>query len=122
MAHAVHPNYAQMHDSNHGPLLGAGPVVKINVNQRYATDGEGRARFRHWCQSGGTEMQEYVHRTDLACGTTIGPITAAKLGVRTVDVGNPMLSMHSAREMMASADQHKMILAKTAFFNDDADF
>lgn len=104
MAHAVHPNYADMHDGMHKPLLGAGPVIKTNVSQAYATDAESMARFKSLCRAAQVEPQDFVSRADLACGSTIGPITAARLGLRTVDVGNPLLSMHSIREMASSAD------------------
>ncbi|MFO0681530.1 MAG: M18 family aminopeptidase [Sandaracinus sp.] len=116
MAHAIHPNYADKHEPNHQPQLGAGPVVKSNVNQRYATDGESAARFDLWCDEAGVKPQRFVTRTDLACGTTIGPITAAMTGMRVVDVGNPMLSMHSSRETCAAADVPKMIAVLRAFF------
>lgn len=116
MAHAIHPNYADKHEPNHQPQLGAGPVVKSNVNQRYATDGESAARFDLWCDEAGVKPQRFVTRTDLACGTTIGPITAAMTGMRVVDVGNPMLSMHSSRETCAAADVPKMIAVLSAFF------
>ncbi len=116
MAHAIHPNYADKHEPNHQPLLGGGPVVKSNSNQRYATDGESAARFDLWCEEAGVKPQRFVTRTDLACGTTIGPITAAMTGMRVVDVGNPMLSMHSSRETCAAADVPKMIDVLGAFF------
>ncbi|GAB4205210.1 MAG: M18 family aminopeptidase [Sandaracinaceae bacterium] len=116
MAHALHPNYADKHEPQHQPLLGAGPVIKANANQRYATDGESAAHFEMWCDQAGFAPQRFVTRTDLACGTTIGPITAATMGMRVVDVGNPMLSMHSIREMAAAADVPKMIGAMRAFY------
>jgi aspartyl aminopeptidase len=118
MAHAIHPNYADKHEPAHAPIFGGGPVIKINTNQRYATDGETAARFQGFCDDAGVSCQRFVTRSDLACGTTIGPISAALLGMRTVDVGNPMLSMHSAREMCAAADVPKMIAALTAAFAD----
>jgi aspartyl aminopeptidase len=116
MAHALHPNYADKHEPQHQPLLGAGPVIKANANQRYATDGESAARFEMWCDQAGFAPQRFVTRTDLACGTTIGPITAAMMGMRVVDVGNPMISMHSIREMSAAADVPRMIGAMQAFY------
>jgi aspartyl aminopeptidase len=116
MAHAVHPNYADRHEPGHRPYLGAGPVIKSNSNQRYATDGESWSRFTSWCARVDVQPQHFVTRTDLACGTTIGPLTAARLGIRTVDVGNPMLSMHSCRELAAAADVAPMIAALRAFF------
>ncbi len=109
MAHAVHPNYPDKHDKQHRPLLGQGPVLKLNASQRYATDGLSAARFRKACAKLGFEPQHFVSRNDIPCGSTIGPIAAAGLGLRTVDVGNPMLSMHSCREMAASADVPLMI-------------
>ena len=116
MAHAIHPNYGDKHEPNHQPLLGGGPVIKSNVNQRYATDGESAARFEVWCEEASVKPQRFVTRTDLACGTTIGPISAAATGMRVVDVGNPMLSMHSSRETCAAADVPKMIDTLSAFF------
>ncbi len=104
MAHAVHPNYAAQHEPRHQPLLGGGPVIKSNVNQSYATDGQTWAYFEALCREAGVVPQHFVTRTDLGCGSTIGPITAAELGIRTVDVGSPMLSMHSIREMAAASD------------------
>ncbi|MFO0727484.1 MAG: M18 family aminopeptidase [Myxococcota bacterium] len=108
MAHAVHPNYADRHEPNHQPMLGKGPVLKSNANQSYATTGESAAMFVAYCKEAGFQPQNFVVRTDLGCGSTIGPITAALLGVKTVDVGNPMLSMHSCREMAAVQDVELM--------------
>lgn len=104
MAHALHPNYADLHEPQHQPMLGAGLVIKTNANQSYATNGETSARFAAACRAVGSEAQQFVVRSDLPCGSTIGSITAAMLGVATVDVGAPMLSMHSCREMAAVAD------------------
>jgi aspartyl aminopeptidase len=109
MAHAIHPNYSDKHDSQHAPKLGLGPVVKWNVCQSYATDGITAGLFEEACQEAGFSPQRFVSRNDQPCGSTVGPISAAKLTIRTVDVGNPMLSMHSSREMAASADVPKMI-------------
>jgi len=109
MAHAVHPNYADKHEPRHQPLLGQGPVIKSNVNQSYATDAESFGLFATLCREAEVTPQVFVTRTDLGCGSTIGPITAGQLGIKTVDVGNPMLSMHSIREMAATADVEKMI-------------
>ncbi|PTL80594.1 M18 family aminopeptidase [Vitiosangium sp. GDMCC 1.1324] len=116
MAHALHPNYASMHEPKHQPLLGAGPVIKSNVNQSYATDGETWAWFALCCREVGVTPQNFVTRTDLGCGSTIGPISAGELGIRTVDVGSPMLSMHSIREMAAAADVAAMISVLRRFF------
>jgi aspartyl aminopeptidase len=104
MAHAVHPNYADKHDKLHRPLLGGGPVVKINVNQAYGTDAVAQGVFVEACRAEGVSPQFFVSRNDQPCGSTIGPITAARLGIRTLDVGSPMLAMHSCRETAASAD------------------
>jgi aspartyl aminopeptidase len=117
MAHAVHPNYTDLHEPKHQPVLGGGPVVKINVNQAYATDGESWASFERWAREADVTTQRFVVRSDLACGSTIGPITAAELGIRTVDAGNPMLSMHSCREVAAAADVPKMIDVMKRFFD-----
>jgi aspartyl aminopeptidase len=104
MAHAVHPNYADKHDKLHRPLLGGGPVVKVNVSQSYATDAVAQGAFVEACRAEGVAPQFFVSRNDQPCGSTIGPITAARLGMRAVDVGNPMLAMHSCRETAGSAD------------------
>lgn len=117
MAHAVHPNYPDKHDKLHRPLLGKGPVLKVNASQRYATDGPSAARFRAACARAGVEPQHFVSRNDVACGSTIGPIAAAGLGLRTVDVGGPMLSMHSCREMAAAADVPVMVRVLTELFD-----
>jgi len=116
MAHAIHPNYSDRHEPQHQPVLGGGPVVKINVNQAYATDGESWASFERWAREADVSTQRFVVRSDLGCGSTIGPITAAQLGIRTVDAGNPMLSMHSCREVAAAADVPKMIDVMKRFF------
>lgn len=115
MAHAVHPNFSDKHEPRHMPRLGEGPVVKNNVQQRYATDGYSAARFRQLCRRAGVLCQDFVTRTDLACGSTIGPITATELGIATVDVGNPMLSMHSTRELCGSEDVGRMIRVMRQF-------
>jgi aspartyl aminopeptidase len=119
MAHAVHPNYADKHDKQHQPKLGSGPVIKTNASQAYATDAVGAAVFEEACREAGVTPQRFVSRNDLVCGSTIGPISAARLGVRTVDVGNPMLSMHSCREMSGSRDVAPMIFALTAVLRSD---
>jgi len=111
MAHAVHPNYAEFHEPLHKPRLNRGPAIKRNENQRYATDGESAALFESLCRDAGFAPQHFVSRTDLPCGTTIGPIAAAAAGLKTVDVGNPMLSMHSIRECCGTYDQDLLIEA-----------
>ena len=103
-AHAVHPNYADRHDGHHLPRIGGGPVVKTNASRRYATDAATGAYLRALCAGEDVPCQEYVHRADLPCGSTIGPLVAAGLSVRGVDVGSPILSMHSAREMGGTKD------------------
>jgi aspartyl aminopeptidase len=113
MAHAVHPNYPDKHDKQHRPLLGAGPVIKLNVNQSYASDGPAVAAFGAACRAVDVTPQYFSSRNDMACGSTIGPISAARLGIRALDVGNPMLSMHSCREMAAAADVAPMISVLT---------
>ena len=115
MAHAVHPNYADRHEPQHMPHLNAGPVIKVNTQQRYATDAETAGLFEALCREADVPCQKFVNRTDLRCGSTIGPISAARLGVRTVDVGNPMLSMHAVREMGGSADPPRMAAVMARF-------
>jgi aspartyl aminopeptidase len=115
MAHAVHPAYPDKHEPNHLPMLNAGPVIKQNSNQRYGTEAETSALVVRLCEAAGVRFQWFVNRTDLACGSTVGPLVAAQLGVPTVDVGNPMLSMHSAREMCGTKDQKQMILLMRGF-------
>lgn len=111
MSHAVHPAHPDKHEPEHMPKLNAGPVIKQNTNWRYATEGDGAATFALACERAGVPHQWYVHRSDLACGSTVGPMLAARLGCRSVDVGNPMLSMHSAREMCGTTDQGAMVAA-----------
>ena len=115
-AHGIHPNFAAKHDANHGPLLGAGPVIKINANQRYASNSVTQAIFRRCCAIAEVPVQAFVVRTDMACGSTIGPMTAAKLGVKTVDVGVPTFAMHSIRETAACQDVGFMLNALMAFY------
>lgn len=115
-AHGVHPNFADRHDGNHGPLLNGGPVIKINANQRYATSSETAALFRQLCQLQEVPVQSYVVRSDMACGSTIGPIAATEIGVRTVDVGVPQWAMHSPREVAGSRDCWYLWRALTHFF------
>ena len=99
------------------PVVGKGPVIKTNSNQAYSSDAVTTARFTAICSDEGIEPQHFVSRSDMPCGSTIGPITAARVGVRTVDVGNPMLSMHSCREMAGSADVDPMVRVLGAYLN-----
>lgn len=115
MAHGTHPNFPERHEPNHPIALGGGPVVKTNVNQRYATDARSAQVFVQACASADVPVQWYAHRVDIPCGSTIGPITAANLGISVVDVGAPMLAMHSARELMAGDDAPMLLAALTAF-------
>ncbi len=119
MAHALHPNYPERHDAQHRPKLGLGPVIKTNVNQAYATDAETQALFQAACRKAKVQTQHFVSRNDTGCGSTIGPISAARLGIRCVDVGNPMLAMHSCREMAATCDVEPMIKAMHACFDSE---
>ncbi|WP_105565098.1 M18 family aminopeptidase [Microbacterium halophytorum] len=104
VGHSVHPNYAEKHDPANQPMAGSGPILKINGNQRYATDAHGAAAWNAACARAGVPSQEFVSNNQVPCGSTIGPISATRLGIRTVDVGVPILSMHSARELTAVAD------------------
>ena len=120
MAHAVHPNHADRHEPGHRPVIGGGPVIKVNANQSYASDATTAGHFAALCGEVGAAVQHFVTRSDLACGSTIGPISAARTGIPTVDVGNPMLSMHSCREMAGAADVEPMIRVLTRFLADAA--
>jgi len=117
VGHSVHPNYPHKHDPVVQPLLGSGPILKINANQRYATDAVGAAAWAGWCSSAGVASQEFVSNNAVPCGSTIGPITATRLGIRTVDVGIPILSMHSARELAGVSDLHDLARVAEAFFS-----
>ncbi len=121
MAHAVHPNYADKHEPGHRPVLGRGPVIKTNAGQAYASDGLSAGTFAALCSEAGVEPQHFVSRNDMPCGSTIGPISAARVGISTVDVGNPMLSMHSCREMAGSADVVPMIAVLRRFYQRGGD-
>ncbi|MFC3609326.1 M18 family aminopeptidase [Stutzerimonas tarimensis] len=115
-AHAIHPNYSDKHDANHGPKLNAGPVIKVNSNQRYATSSETAGFFRHLCLVEEVPVQAFVTRSDMGCGSTIGPITASQLGVRTVDIGLPTFAMHSVRELAGSHDLQHLVKVLAAFY------
>lgn len=103
-AHGIHPNYADKHDQNHGPLLNAGPVIKINNNQRYASNSISSAKFKQICDKLDIPVQTFVTRSDMGCGSTIGPITATELGIETLDIGAPQWAMHSIRETAGTED------------------
>ena len=115
-AHAVHPNYPERHEPNHRPMVNAGPAVKVNANQRYATSSETAALFERCCREAGVPVQSFVSRNNMPCGSTIGPITATRLGIATVDVGVPQLSMHSARELCGALDPIYLVNALYAYF------
>src|SRR5574343_1166798 len=116
MAHGWHPNFPAAYEPCHHALVNAGPVIKSNANQRYSTNAETAARFMALCDKASVPCQQYAHRTDLGCGSTIGPILAARLGIPSVDVGSPMWAMHSIRESAGVLDHAWMIAALGAAF------
>lgn len=109
MAHAEHPNFPQKHESNHAPVLGGGVVLKTNAQKRYASDVLSSAQFKLLCKKADVPYQTFITRNDMPCGSTVGPTISASLGIPTVDIGEPMLSMHSIREMIASKDHVDLI-------------
>ena len=115
-AHALHPNFADKHDAKHGPKINAGPVIKINANQRYASNTETQSIFRALCSLHDIPLQSFVVRSDMGCGSTVGPITATELGVKTLDIGVPTFAMHSIRETAGSLDAQYLFQALNAFF------
>ncbi len=116
MAHAYNPNFPNAYEPGHKVSVNGGPVIKTNSNQRYTTNAETAARFIGFCERTGVPYQQYAHRSDLGCGSTIGPIVASQLGVASVDVGSPMWAMHSARESAGVHDHAYMLAALIAAF------
>ncbi|ARU57492.1 aspartyl aminopeptidase [Oleiphilus messinensis] len=117
-AHGIHPNFPGKHDEKHGPLMGEGPVIKVNVNQRYATSSETSSYFKHLCDLNQLPCQYFTVRSDMACGSTIGPLTAGEIGVRTIDVGVPQFAMHSIRELASVSDVVSLYRVLKAYFVD----
>ena len=116
MAHACHPNFVQKHEGNHAPVLGGGVVLKMNSQKRYASDVFSNARFKLLCEQSNIPYQTFVMRNDMPCGSTVGPAISASLGIPTVDIGEPMLSMHSIREMTAVVDHENMTKLVSALY------
>ena len=117
MAHAYHPNFPNVYDANHLVHINQGVVIKVNVNQRYTSDGVSEAMFMQWCERANVTYQMYSHRNDLPCGSTIGAIVSAKLGIHGVDVGNPMWAMHSCRESAGVLDHYAMTKVMKTFLS-----
>jgi len=118
MAHAYHPNFPSAYDADHKVFVNKGPVIKANANRRYSSESVSIAHFIQWCEAAGVPYQRYSHRSDLPCGSTIGPIASAKLGIRSVDIGCPMWAMHSIRESAGVQDHDYMIQVLKRFFSD----
>jgi aspartyl aminopeptidase len=117
MAHALHPNYTEKHDPTNHPIMNAGPVIKIHANQKYITDGESAAIFKHICQMADVPCQEYVNHSDMLGGSTLGNVLLAQMDIKGVDIGNPMWGMHSVRETAGVLDQTYITKAFTTFYN-----
>ncbi|KJS09753.1 MAG: aminopeptidase [Gammaproteobacteria bacterium BRH_c0] len=116
-AHGVHPNYVSKHDENHGPILNKGPVIKVNARQRYATSSLTSSLFQQIAHEVGVPVQSFVARSDMGCGSTIGPVTASEIGIPTLDVGVPTFAMHSIRELAGCADAHALHRILMHFYN-----
>lgn len=116
MAHAYQPNFPNAYDPDHKVRVNKGPVIKVNANHRYSSESVSAAMFTDWCEQAGVPYQKYSHRCDLPCGSTIGPITSARLGIRSIDVGSPMWAMHSIRESAGVLDHDYMIRVMKRFF------
>ena len=114
-AHGIHPNYSDKHDQNHGPILNQGPVIKINNSQRYASNSVSSAKFKQLCATNDIPTQTFVVRSDMRCGSTIGPITATEIGIETLDIGAPQWAMHSIRETAGVQDCQYLYKALSAF-------
>ena len=114
-AHGIHPNFADKHDENHGPIINQGPVMKVNASQRYASNSETTALYRHLCNKASIPVQSFVVRSDMGCGSTIGPIAATEIGVRTLDIGVPTFAMHSVRELAGVRDTEYLFKSLVAF-------
>jgi aspartyl aminopeptidase len=117
MAHAYQPNFPAAYEPDHKVMVNKGPVIKLNASQRYSSESISEAWFMDWCEQVDVPCQKYSHRTNIPCGSTIGPMTSAKLGVRTVDVGNPMWAMHSIRESAGVMDHSYLIKVLNHFFS-----
>ncbi|MCP3851164.1 MAG: M18 family aminopeptidase [Gammaproteobacteria bacterium] len=120
-AHAIHPNFPDKHDANHGPIINKGPVIKVNANQRYASSCETGAIFKVLADSAQVPVQDFVVRTDMGCGSTIGPIAATEIGVKTLDIGLPTFAMHSIRELCGSKDTGYLLSVLQKYFDFSAD-
>lgn len=118
VGHAVHPNYPEKHEPGHHPMPNGGPILKVNVNQRYTTDGRGRAIWARACERAKVQWQTFVSNNSVPCGSTIGPITSTRLGITTLDVGCAILSMHSARELAGADDPYLLAAATRAFLSE----
>jgi aspartyl aminopeptidase len=119
MAHAYHPNFPNAYEPDHKVWVNKGPVIKVNANIRYASNSFSQAKFIRLCEQAGVPYQQYSHRTDIGCGSTIGPMTSARLGINTVDVGNPMWAMHSIRESAGVLDHDYIARVFTKFFSEE---
>ena len=116
MAHAYQPNFSSAYESEHKVMVNQGPVIKVNANHRYTSESTSQAMFINWCNQAEIPYQKYSHHSDIPCGSTIGPMISAKLGILTVDVGNPMWAMHSIRESAGTLDHEYMIKVLEKFF------
>lgn len=121
-AHAIHPNFPQLHDKNHAPIINAGPVIKINSNQSYATNAIGTAWIKLLAANNNIPLQQFVTRSDMGCGSTIGPITAAKMGINILDIGAPQWAMHSIRETVGRMDCDYLYQLLKSFYNHKGSF